>query len=198
MGSALPGVENSMVALTSMSSTTCSKAASPVAAATTVRRLAWSPSNDWADLKDEPTPMICKGTDGDVAIQNIYQVSGKGEGGGQKVDDAELVIKSLDPRTGIYTDLFSVTGLKNGCDISPVSSWAYCIARNKLARFGRDKVRWIAELPNEAFSATCGSIQEYVYIQYKGSVWGYPDVDSLPGYEDEDDPRLANYKKKTQ
>merc|ERR1712004_956495 len=101
--------------------------------AASLRRLAWTASSDWEKLTDQPTPMLCKSTDGDAPIQNIYQVP---DGvGGQKVEDAVLAIKTLDVETGIYTDLFSVVGLKNGCDISPVSSWAYCIARNKLARF---------------------------------------------------------------
>merc|ERR1712187_64384 len=152
----------------------------PASSAGFRRLAAWTASDAWKGLGNQPTPMMCKGTDGDAPIQNIFE-------------DDLLKNMQLNVNNGKYSELFSVSGVKNGCDISPVSAWAYCMSTTKkLARYGRDTMRWVAKVPVYSYSATFGSIQDYFYFAYKGNLYGVADLDSLPGYPDEHDPDITD------
>merc|ERR1712187_387317 len=136
------------------------------------RRLAeWTPSDAWKDLEDQPERMLCKGEDGESPIQNIYSKSGT------------LSVKKLNVTSGVYNELYNIPGklVSNGCDISPVSFWAYCINPDGvLARFGRGgKVRYVAKLGFWSFAGTFGTKQDYFYYIHKtGKLYGVADVDS--------------------
>merc|ERR1712187_797587 len=75
MAKTLDGVEKTMITIKSVRLVDCSSRRLQNVDDTrkglaSLRRLFWSPSSDWEQLADQPEPLMCKGTDGDVALQN--------------------------------------------------------------------------------------------------------------------------------
>merc|ERR1719324_1539164 len=90
-----------------------------------------TPAPTPAPTKDEPQPFYCDDKDQNVLFQNVYD---------KRVG---LEIKYLEYETGNYIPDFTITTLKNACDISPVSYYAYCLGdvggATYIARFGQDQ-----------------------------------------------------------
>jgi hypothetical protein len=138
---------------------------------------------------DEPEPIDCD-TIGRTPIQSIAPTK----------DSEDVDLESLDPSTGKYTMIYSVSEVYNGCDISPNMAWAYCSDRlGVLARFDENKIRFVARLPKGTFAAAFGSSSDTLYFTIWDSVaktsdiYSLSGVDSLTGYADKDDTGIADF-----